>query len=95
MTVKIIMERTVKADQQGELLLLLRELRKKAITQPGYITGETLTSIDKPGTLIVVSTWHSLADWKGWEGNPNRRQLLSKIEALLTAPPKVVVCEDV
>ncbi len=95
MTVKIIMERTVRPDQQGELLLLLRQLRMRAINQPGYITGETLISIDKPGTQIVVSTWNSLPDWKAWENHPDRLEIANKIEALLTAPTKVAVCEDV
>jgi len=95
MTVKIIMERTVKPDQQGELLLLLRQLRMRAINQPGYLTGETLTPIDRPGTLIVISTWSSLPDWKAWESNSDRLEIANKIEALLTAPTKVAVCEEV
>lgn len=94
MTVKVIMERTVNPDQQGELLLLLRQLRARAVAQPGYVTGETLTSIDKPGTHIVVSTWNSLADWKTWESHPDRLEILTKIEAILTTPPKVTVCVE-
>jgi len=70
MTVKIIIERTVKPDQQGELLLLLRELRAHAIQQPGYVTGETLTSVDRSGMHLVISTWYSLQDWRTWENNP-------------------------
>jgi len=91
MTVKIIMERTVDPDQQGESLLLLRELRKRAIAQPGYISGETLTSVDRPGMHLVISTWHTLHDWRAWENHPDRLEILTQLEALLTTPSKIGV----
>ncbi|RLC71503.1 MAG: antibiotic biosynthesis monooxygenase [Chloroflexi bacterium] len=91
MTVKIIIERTVEADKQGELLDLLKQLRSRAVLQPGYVSGETLTSVDKPGTHLVISTWHTLQDWKAWEKHPDRLKILEKIEALLTTPSKVGV----
>ena len=91
MTVKVIMERTVKPDQQEELMQLLKELRARAVHHPGYITGETLTSVDKSGSHIVISTWNSLSEWKDWEQHPNRREIMAKIEALLQEPSKVAV----
>ena len=91
MTVKIIIERTAKPDQQGELLLLLKELRAHAIHQPGYIAGETLTSVDKSGMHLVISTWHSLNDWRAWENNPQRTKISAQMEPLLSNPSKVGV----
>ena len=91
MTVKIIIERTAKPDQQDELLLLLKELRSHAIHQPGYIAGETLTSVDRSGMHLVISTWHSLNDWRAWENNPQRTMISAQMEPLLTNPSKVGV----
>lgn len=91
MTVRIVIERNVEADRQEELLDLLKQLRAQALIQPGYISGETLTSVDKPGTHLVISTWHSLHHWKAWESHPDRLKILTKVEALLTAPSKVGV----
>lgn len=88
MSVKIIMERMVEADKQGDLLELLRQLRARAVVQPGYVSGETLTSIDRAGTHLVISTWHSLHDWRAWENDPERLEILAKVEALLIAPSK-------
>ena len=45
MAVKIITQRTVTPDRQPELQLLLRQLRMKAINQPGYLMG--MVDIDK------------------------------------------------
>lgn len=94
MTVKIITQRTVSPDRQGDLQLVLRQLRMQAINQPGYITGETLISVDNPNTYVVISTWDSLEDWKAWESNPQRREIQSKIEALLTTHSQMAVLEE-
>ena len=91
MAVKIITQRTVTPDKQAEVQLLLRELRTKAISQPGYLMGETLTSVDNPNTYIVISTWQSLEDWKAWESNPDRRAIQTKIETLLTTHSQMAV----
>ncbi|MBI3954157.1 MAG: antibiotic biosynthesis monooxygenase, partial [Chloroflexi bacterium] len=41
MSVKVIMERTVKTGKEKELAELLKELRSRGLHQPGYISGET------------------------------------------------------
>jgi len=91
MAVKVIIERSVSPDNQGELAELLKDLRAKAIHQPGYVSGETLFSVDRPGTHLVISTWENLRDWKGWEKEPQRQEIVDKIEALLNSPSKVSV----
>jgi heme-degrading monooxygenase HmoA len=91
MAVKVIIERSVSPDNQAEVAELLKDLRAKAIRQQGYVTGETLFSVDRPGTHLVISSWESLRDWKAWEKDPDREVVVSKIEALLTAPSKVSV----
>ena len=32
---------------------------------------------------MVISTWKSLEDWKVWEGNPERKEIHGKIDAIL------------
>jgi len=91
MGVKVIIERSVSPDNQGELAELLKDLRAKAIHQPGYVSGETLFSVDRPGTHLVISTWENLRDWKGWGKEPQRQEIVDKIEALLNSPSKVSV----
>ena len=91
MTVRILIERTVETDRQGELLELMKHLRAKALLQPGYISGESLLSVDKPGMHLVISTWHSLADWRAWENQPERLAIVAQIERLLTTPSKTHV----
>jgi quinol monooxygenase YgiN len=66
MTVKIVIRRNVPKNKEKELLPLIKELRIATTRQPGYISGETLQRIDKPGETVVVSTWEEVEDWNRW-----------------------------
>jgi heme-degrading monooxygenase HmoA len=83
MAVKIIIKRRVPKDKESELLPLLIEMRSKATTQPGYISGETLRNVKDPEDYIVISTWQSEEVWKDWASSKERAQIQEKIDALL------------
>lgn len=83
MAVKIIIKRRVLKDKESEVLPLLIQLRSKAITQSGYISGETLSNVDNPEEYLVISTWRSVGDWKAWESSKERAEVQKKIDALL------------
>ena len=83
MAVKIIIKRRVSKDKEAELLPLLIQLRSRATTQPGYISGETLRNIENPEEYLVISTWQSVDVWKAWDSSEERAELQKKIDALL------------
>jgi heme-degrading monooxygenase HmoA len=83
MTVKIVIRRKVPKDKEKELLPLIKELRMATTRQAGYISGETLQRIDKPGEKLVVSIWERAEDWNRWVTSPERSVLQTKIDTLL------------
>jgi heme-degrading monooxygenase HmoA len=83
MTVKIVIRREVPKDKEKELLPLIKELRMATTRQAGYISGETLQRIDKPGETVVVSIWARAEDWNRWVTSPERYVLQAKIDTLL------------
>ncbi|MGD2096614.1 MAG: antibiotic biosynthesis monooxygenase [Desulfobacterales bacterium] len=83
MTVKIVIKRIVPKNKESSLLPLIKALRIATTRQEGYISGETLQRIDKPGETVVISTWETAEDWSRWVKNPERIQLQEKIDALL------------
>jgi len=83
MTVKIVIKRKVPKEKEKELLPLIKQLRIATTQQAGYISGETLKRIDKPGETVVVSTWESVEDWNRWVTSPERSVLQTKIDTLL------------
>jgi len=91
MAVRVLMERHVVQGRELELNALLRELRAKALKQPGYLSGETVVSADDPSLHLVISNWFTIKDWQGWERNPERQEFIEKINSLLETPPKTTV----
>jgi len=91
MTVKVLIERHVREGKEGALIELLNKLRAELISQPGYISGELLQSMEDKSTIFALSTWLSTLDWKSWEGNPQRLEIESDIEPLLTETPNLTI----
>ena len=83
MAVKIIIRRKVPKSKEAQVLPLLLDLRSKAITQPGYISGETLINVNDPEEYVVIGTWKSADNWKAWEASKERGEIQGRIEALL------------
>ena len=83
MTVKIVIRRKVPKDKEKELLPLIKQLRIATTRQAGYISGETLQRIDKPGETVVVSSWEKTEDWNQWLASAERSALQGKIDSLL------------
>ena len=61
----------------------LRMLRGKAVLQPGYISGETIVDLWNPQIFMTLSRWASVDAWQRWEGNPERQQVINRINGLL------------
>ena len=83
MTVKILITRTVPEGKAKDMIPLFKQMRALAITQPGYISGETLKSSDRPDTFLVISSWQSADDWEKWLLSDERQAIQTKIDALL------------
>ena len=80
MNAKILIKRKFKKGKQKEVLALLRELRSGALNQPGYISGQTLTSTENPRTMMVIGTWQNMESWYNWKRNTTRQTLEQMLE---------------
>jgi len=84
MAVKVLMKRTpVGSNCFMEINKILKELRVLAMSQAGYISGETLLAADQQGTTLVTSVWASVRHWRAYENSPERKAVLEKLEPLL------------
>lgn len=82
MAVKILIKRSIGQEMAPVIRPLIIELRTHAMKQPGYISGETLKCIDRPGEYLVISTWQSLDDWNMWLNSQERKILEDKIDSV-------------
>ena len=94
MVVKIIIKRRVSEKKSEQLTPLLMQLRNLAMNQPGYISGETMKRIDRPGETMVISTWNSMEDWREWSTNAERATIQAQIDALLGMPTEYEIYQS-
>jgi len=91
MAVKILIYRKIKPGKEKELTEAVRALRFRVMYAQGYISGETLRSIEDPSIHLVISTWKSLEDWNNWFNTRERKTFQEKIDVILEEPAKIVL----
>ena len=64
--IKIHVRRNIPEDKKKDAMTLIIKLRSMSMGKPGYISGETLKRIDKPGESLVVTKWKSVHYWNQW-----------------------------
>jgi heme-degrading monooxygenase HmoA len=88
MAVKILITRSIAQEVAQVVRPLIVELRAHAMQQSGYISGETLKCVDRPGEYLVISTWQSLDDWNKWLKTQERKILEDKIDSITGSSSK-------
>ncbi len=83
MPIQVMIKRKWQVDKPKELLPLLSELRAHAKDQPGYISSETLRSLDEPEYFLVISRWETVDDWKKWFSTKKRRDVQGKVDSMI------------
>ena len=86
MAVKILIKRKIKDGNMKAAARLLINSRKGAMTQPGYISSETLLSLDDPSQVVVVSMWQRREDWQSWMESTEREEIQAEFKDYLTEP---------
>lgn len=81
--IRVHIKRNVPQAKEEDLKLLINQLRALTMGQPGYIAGETLKRVDKPGESLIVSKWQSVNSWKRWFQSKERSEIQDKIDRLL------------
>lgn len=83
MSAVILIKRKVPRGKESELVPLLIQLRALAVSQPGYISGQTLRRVDISGEYLVLSTWQSVESWETWLRSKQRNEIQERIDTIL------------
>ena len=57
----------------------LRDLRREAMRQRGYISGTTLVGAEDRSLISIETIWESIKDWNEWEKSETQMKLFRKI----------------
>jgi heme-degrading monooxygenase HmoA len=91
--IRIHIRRKVPGDKTDDLKVFINQLRGMTMGTPGYIAGETLKRVDKPGESLVVTKWQSEFYWEQWLQSKERAELQDKIDRLLGEPTQYEIYE--
>ena len=83
MAIRVLMRRKYSEDKAETLRELTGRMRVLAMDQAGYVSGETLIRIDRPGVSMVISKWKSREAWENWLKTPERESVQKEIDELL------------
>jgi heme-degrading monooxygenase HmoA len=86
MIAKILIKRRFKPGNTPQIVSLLNEIRALAMTQKGYMSGETLIKSEDPNVMVVISTWKDLDSWRLWRTNKERAKFESMLEIYQEGP---------
>ena len=89
--VRVIVEYKLKKNATiGHLLL---KLRTAAMPQRGHISSETLIGSEDRSTILVISAWDHLENWKTWRNSAERAHIEEAIESVLSEKPVIKAYE--
>lgn len=91
--IRIHIRRRVSEENRHVLMPLINQMRTTIVSNPGYVSGETLKRIDQPGEILVVSKWQSHFYWTQWYESRERKELQDRIDALLDAQTQYEIYE--
>ena len=94
MAIKVLIERWIAPGHEAAVLERLRELRRHALHQHGYLYGETWRSLDNPQVLLVVGAWGTREHWEAWLKQEFRQKMEAAINQMLTKPTMIRVFEE-
>jgi len=83
MSVHVMSVRKFQIDESEKLNSLLRELSSHSKEQPGYISRETLRSLENPEDYLVRCQWETVEDWDKWLHSKERRDIQGKIDSII------------
>ncbi len=72
MAVKIFIKRKIKNGNMRAASRLVINNRTGAMKHPGYISSETMRSLDDPSLIVVVSMWQNMEAWETWKNSETR-----------------------
>ncbi len=91
--IRVLIERWIREGMEHQVHLALRDLRRKVLDTPGYVSAETMRDADDPHHYAVLATWQSREDWEKWARSETREAARKALEPLLLRPELVTVYE--
>ncbi|MDQ7048888.1 MAG: antibiotic biosynthesis monooxygenase family protein [Enterobacterales bacterium] len=92
--IRVVIERNIRPNHLEEYLDLIRQVRKQANHQSGFIAGELLHEKDKPQHAMIISSWENCAAWQQWFESEQRANTLKQMSPYLVEQETITILES-
>ncbi len=89
--IRIIIERILADGLESHYEEAARAALIQTMSQPGFISGESLCDIDRPNRRIVLGTWRSRREWDAWFSSTERRDCMARIRPMLETDERITL----
>lgn len=88
MQITVMITWKLKKGRTAQCYKAIFDLRSSVMSQPGYISSETLQDNDDPTRITVLSKWATIEGWNDWVNSPERQSTTAHLEGCLESPPE-------
>ena len=83
MAVKILIKRRIKDGNMQAAARLMINTREGAMKQAGYISSESMRSLDDPSQITIISMWQNRESWESWKNSKARQAIVTEFKDYL------------
>lgn len=89
--IRVLIERAVAPGLEQAYEEAVRKTLSHAVSQPGFISGESLRNVRRPNHHVVLCSWRTERDWQNWYASPERRECFMMVRPMLENEERITV----
>lgn len=92
--IRVLIERHIAATLESTYEHASRSLLQRAVSAPGFISGETLVDAKDMNHRLTLCNWRSVADWDHWYHSEERTEMMNELQPMLDQDEKITILEQ-
>ncbi|WP_150913024.1 antibiotic biosynthesis monooxygenase family protein [Marinobacter halotolerans] len=91
--IRVLIERHIAESLEPVYEERSRKILQRAVSAPGFVSGETLVDTDDPNHRFTLANWRSEADWQRWYGSDERKYLMAELVPMMDRDEVITVLQ--
>jgi heme-degrading monooxygenase HmoA len=91
--IRVLIERHIAESLEPVYEERSRKILQRAVSAPGFVSGETLVDTDDPNHRFTLANWRSEADWQRWYGSDERKYLMAELIPMMDRDEVITVLQ--
>lgn len=89
--IRVLIERHIAESLEPAYEERSRKILQRAVSTPGFISGETLRDTNDNNHRFTLANWRSEADWLRWQQSEERKSLMAELMPMMDRDEVITV----